>query len=158
MRSPRPTRRTPCSAPWALKRRKIRARNKKRAKQQLSLGRMWRSGWDSNPRTQKVNRFRVCPVMTASIPLRIFLLPRSPENRREQQERTGYSIRALRPFKALCRQDFPSAAFRDEHTFSSQTRSYRNAFARRTQSPYNRLIYYTSNWPVLSSKICAFGD
>ena len=67
-------------------------------------------------------RFRVGAVMTASIPLRIFLLPHSPRNRREQQERTGYSIRALRPLDALCRQDFPSAAFRDGHTISSQPR------------------------------------
>ena len=57
--------------------------------------------------------------MTTSIPLRIFLLPHSPGNRREQQERTGYSIRALRPLDALCRQDFPSAAFRDGRTISS---------------------------------------
>ena len=48
-RNPRPARRTPCSAPWALKRREIRARNKKKAKQHMSLGRMWRRGWDSNP-------------------------------------------------------------------------------------------------------------
>ena len=60
--------------------------------------------------------------MTTSIPLRIFLLPHSPGNRREQQERTGYSIRALRPLDALCRQDFPSAAFRDGRTISSLPR------------------------------------
>ena len=70
----------------------------------------------------RANRFRVCPVMTASIPLRIVPLPHSPGNRREQQERTDYSIRALAARKALRRQDFPAAVFREEFTISSLPR------------------------------------
>ena len=68
----------------------------------------------------RVNRFRVCPVMTASIPLRIYPLPRSPGNRREQQERTNDSIRAFAARKVLRRQGFPAIAFREGFTISSQ--------------------------------------
>lgn len=57
--------------------------------------------------------------MTASIPLRIYPLPHSPGNRREQQERTDYSIRAFAARKALRRQDFPAAVFREGFTISS---------------------------------------
>ena len=56
--------------------------------------------------------------MTASIPLRIVSLPHSPGNRREQQERTDYSIRALAARKALRRQGFPAAVFREGFTIS----------------------------------------
>ena len=70
----------------------------------------------------RANRFRVCPVMTASIPLRIYPLPYSPGNRREQQERTDYSIRALAARKALRRQDFPATVFCEGFTISSRSR------------------------------------
>ena len=39
----------------------------------------WRRVWDSNPRAQRANAFRVRPVMTASITLHIKLCLRNPE-------------------------------------------------------------------------------
>ena len=113
-RTPRPARRTPCSAPWALKRWEIRAQNKKKAKQHMSLGRMWRRGWDSNPcavsdklisSRGRYDRFDTSPksISTSSL-----------GKRRELMERTAHDpilgapckpskIKALRRFDSTFR-------------------------------------------------------
>lgn len=44
-----------------------------------------------------------------------------PGNRREQQERTDDSIRAIDTRKALRRQEFSAAVFREEFTISNLT-------------------------------------
>ena len=119
MRKAKAARRTPCCAVWASHLRRIRARKGKGQATHVAWPNVGGVGGIRTHGPGRVNRFRVCPVMTASIPLRIYPLPHSPGNRREQQERTDYSIRAFAARKALRRQDFPAAVFREGFTISS---------------------------------------
>ena len=50
----------------------------------------WRSGWDSNPRyPQRYKRFRVVLVMTASIPLPIFIFTSALKSLRKKERTNG---------------------------------------------------------------------
>ena len=122
MRKAKAARRTPCCAVWALPPRRIRAHKGTGQATHVTWPNVGGVGGIRTHGPGRANRFRVCPVMTASIPLRIYPLPHSPGNRREQQERTDYSIRAFAVRKALQRQDFPTAVFREGFTISSQGR------------------------------------
>ena len=72
------------------------------------------------------NWFRVSPVMTTSIPLRVFFatsaLKKHPGKRRELMERTTKNFLLNDTSKALKNQGFSEKQFQSGHSFSSQAR------------------------------------